>query len=622
VERAQLNFDAISVDEHRVSTDAPTRGFGRLIFPSRAVLASRGRLTAGEEKVLDILDSELAEEWELYVQPHLNGLRPDFLCLHPSGSAVVVEVKDWTFDTCRMTWRTRPRAAPVPSVVLGGKPCLQRNPIEQIYGYRSLVAQLSWPAAGPCLDVRGLLAFPFSLTGSAVAALAPAIEHRRSIDVLIAGSDLLTSIAGRPEFAPMPHGKRQDAAALIRDFLVEPDAVVVTSPLQLTRRQRELVITRTESGYRRIRGAPGSGKSVVLAARAAELSRQGSDVLVVCFNLALVSYLRKAAWSFGAIESRITFLGFHEWCQRVMVETGRYPEYKALWGKFTAHRVLNTELPCAVAQALDSDGGELASRFDAILVDEGQDYLPEWWNCLRRVRRNGGEMVLAADPGQDLFGRAESWTESAMTGAGFTGPWSDLGASVRMPSNLIGHARAFAEMFLPTSGVLLPEEPPPKLFEDSSLMWHQVAPSRFLSAAADAFVAMLDTVERRPVVHPILPGEVVLLAESNVQGKEIVSELAARGIRVSHTFSNGRSGRAARRAFSLDGDVPTATTPYSFKGWESPAIVVCITRGSSKRALAMLYSAMTRLKHVEGGSHLTVVCAEARLSRYGSTWAR
>ena len=65
---------------------------------------------------------------------------------------------------------------------------------------------------------------------------------------------------------------------------------------------------------------------------------------------------------------------------------------------------------------------------------------------------------------------------------------------------------------------------------------------------------------------------------------------------------------------------PHATTPYSFKGWESPAIVVSIAHGAKQTALAMLYPAITRLKAVDGGSYLTVVCAEPRLGPYGKTW--
>jgi hypothetical protein len=48
--------------------------------------------------VLEMFDQTLDPEWEIYVQPHLNGLRPDFVLLHPRVGIAVFEVKDWNLD--------------------------------------------------------------------------------------------------------------------------------------------------------------------------------------------------------------------------------------------------------------------------------------------------------------------------------------------------------------------------------------------------------------------------------------------------------------------------------------------------------------------------------------------
>jgi len=37
----------------------------------------RQPLTAGERLVFEFFDKHLVEDWEIYIQPHLNGLRPD-----------------------------------------------------------------------------------------------------------------------------------------------------------------------------------------------------------------------------------------------------------------------------------------------------------------------------------------------------------------------------------------------------------------------------------------------------------------------------------------------------------------------------------------------------------------
>jgi hypothetical protein len=46
-------------------------------------------------------------------------------------------------------------------------------------------------------------------------------------------------------------------------------------------------------------------------------------------------------------------------------------------------------------------------RFDAVLVDEGQDFGLQWWNLLREPRGStGGEMLLVTDPTVDLYGKS------------------------------------------------------------------------------------------------------------------------------------------------------------------------------------------------------------------------
>lgn len=55
----------------------------------------RQPLTPGERMVVDLFHTELPEDWEIYIQPHLNGLRPDIVLLNPKVGIAVFEVKDW-----------------------------------------------------------------------------------------------------------------------------------------------------------------------------------------------------------------------------------------------------------------------------------------------------------------------------------------------------------------------------------------------------------------------------------------------------------------------------------------------------------------------------------------------
>lgn len=79
----------------------------RLISPPLSQLEKlRQPLTAGERAVFQLFHRYLSKDWEIYLQPHLNGLRPDFVLLNPHGGIAVFEVKDW--DLRAMRYFTKP----------------------------------------------------------------------------------------------------------------------------------------------------------------------------------------------------------------------------------------------------------------------------------------------------------------------------------------------------------------------------------------------------------------------------------------------------------------------------------------------------------------------------------
>ena len=69
-----------------------------LCFPSlEEINFFRVPLTSGERHLVDFLLSYFDDDdnYEIYVQPFLNGDRPDFVIVRPDAGALVIEVKDW-----------------------------------------------------------------------------------------------------------------------------------------------------------------------------------------------------------------------------------------------------------------------------------------------------------------------------------------------------------------------------------------------------------------------------------------------------------------------------------------------------------------------------------------------
>ncbi len=69
--------------------------------PLDEIVALRTPLEEGERRVLDFFLANLSPQWEVYVQPHLNGLRPDFVLLNPRIGIAVFEVKNWNLTAMR-----------------------------------------------------------------------------------------------------------------------------------------------------------------------------------------------------------------------------------------------------------------------------------------------------------------------------------------------------------------------------------------------------------------------------------------------------------------------------------------------------------------------------------------
>ena len=69
------------------------------IYPTwEQINTLKAPLTEGEYALAKYLDSYLSADWEIYLQPYLNGDRPDVVLLHPRIGIVIYEVKDWNLN--------------------------------------------------------------------------------------------------------------------------------------------------------------------------------------------------------------------------------------------------------------------------------------------------------------------------------------------------------------------------------------------------------------------------------------------------------------------------------------------------------------------------------------------
>ena len=224
----------------------------RLIDPPRSAFgALPNPLTDGKLQVIDLFDRYLDPAWEMYVQPHLNGLRPDLVLLNPHVGVAVFEIKD-----CDLTAMHYYVSGSRLRAKRDGKRFDIKNPIDKIRLYKTEIYHLYCPRvdakAGQAVITAGLV-FTRTPRQQVVALLDPLRDdamRKYPKYYPIAGSDDLMDPSLDQVF---PESKRPssnymtpDMAKDLRGWLREPafSREGRNRPIGLSPLQHNLVTTR------------------------------------------------------------------------------------------------------------------------------------------------------------------------------------------------------------------------------------------------------------------------------------------------------------------------------------------------------------------------------------------
>lgn len=150
-----------------------------------------------------------------------------------------------------------------------------------------------------------------------------------------------------------------------------------------------------------IRGGAGSGKTFLATEKARRLTKEGKRVALICYSHGLASYLERVTRALPR-KQRPAYVGeFHKLGRRWGAPEGppesvRTEETVAFWEHV---------LPARMAElAAELPNGQ---RFDAVVVDEAQDFADDWWRPVLAVLRDedAGEIYVFSDEGQRVFDR-------------------------------------------------------------------------------------------------------------------------------------------------------------------------------------------------------------------------
>lgn len=427
---------------------------------------------SGERKLAQELVRQLPQRVEIYHSFNWLDRDPcgvlqegecDFVLLDPQAGLLFIEVKGGLleFDVGRTLW--------IRTGYNGEQTLLGRDPLKQVQGNMHRILGLirkQFKSSEQLPFTYGYaVAFP---DGRFSGPVPPGLEAE-----LILDADCLQRIDRQIErifksFQRYPHPELTiQQLQLIRSALL-PEYRVHSVLWKRIERQEEQLKRLTEdqemvlgmlARHRRaaICGVAGSGKTLLALAKAQELAGKGLRTLFLCFNRMLKEWIEEIGSEH--CKENLTVETYHGLITKLCEETDLPFSTENMAGN---REFWNEQAPEFLIQACERLPDE--RKFDALVVDEGQDFRELWWASLEDIFRcpaDKGAYYVFYDPHQALF--VEDTAIPAELGEPFCLP-----VNCRNTVSIAGHCADIVKQEIPVKSSS-PEGDKPRLIRKKNL---------------------------------------------------------------------------------------------------------------------------------------------------------
>ncbi|MFP6738571.1 MAG: NERD domain-containing protein/DEAD/DEAH box helicase, partial [Planctomycetota bacterium] len=327
-----------------------------------------------EKKVFKALESNLPDNWvcihsRRFVLPATAGRsviegEVDFIVLHPERGYICLEVKGGRVERDeKAAWYSTDRHGERHSIRDPGRQA--QNACRSISSFLHDRVQgtplfYSWGVIFPDITIEGELgpALPRDIIadrndlGNIARQLENLLDsYNAPVEKIPRNIREAFVSALAPTFSLVP---------LLRDRIDEESVELV----RLTEEQKNALDYCQENHRVAVEGGAGTGKTILAMEKARRLASEGKSVRFLCFNKPLADSLNEEAEGFVATN-------FHELCKEMAIETG----LGFVVPREQVQKFWDEDAPELLMKAM-----ELApqKRYDAVIIDEGQDFKEHW----------------------------------------------------------------------------------------------------------------------------------------------------------------------------------------------------------------------------------------------------
>lgn len=230
--------------------------------------------------------------------------------------------------------------------------------------------------------------------------------------------------------------------------------------------------------------------------------------------------------------------------------------------------------------------GRIKQRYDAILIDEVQDFMPQWVDSIMMLlEEKYGEVLIVADDNQDIYGKGTKNLEQMKKG--FSGPWGELKECYRLHEKIVIELNRFIEKYLDNCKIINKKEKDD--LYTAKIYWENLHKHTNLN---ETIKAIIDYLERGVYIHK---EDMVILLPEHAMGRGIAKYLNEYNIETIEAFGD----RKKKTLFKYDDWRLKLCTLQSFKGWEYDTIITVIPGRDYKHTSSiskLVYTSMSRAR--------------------------